>query len=404
VVVMGHTKCGAVTAAVSTVRANQSVTSLPGSIGKVLASMRKEAAQAVEEAPEGALVDLVNRATELNVFATIEKLLRHSKIFRDGVRMMDLQIHGAVYDVGTGEVQWLGQHPNLEQLVRRPLPVHVWKVNPYIREASDWRQGNAAAHITKLQDGNKRFTAAMPTKDEKDNTPSVVHDRIPEAIIIGGSEIRVPIEVIFDAAPGELFVQRSMGSIAGHAAGTLFDSLEYSVLRFAPMLLVVLTETDSQVIGAALDHVNGKATSFGPTHIVLDRVAVSAVQALEQADDDSRFTSATRARTSAGRNMKVRRLTVELNALYTVEQLLRHSKIIRQAVRDGAMEIHAAILHGRGEVEFIGAHPQQKDLISDIVISPDEDVQEKPKDACIELDVDHDDTEADDHSNCKHEH
>jgi len=159
------------------------------------------------------------------------------------------------------------------------------------------------------------------------------------------------------------------------------------------------------VIGAALDHVNGKATSFGPTHIVLDRVAGSAVQAVQQADDDSLFTSATRARTSAGRDMKVRRLTVELNALYTVEQLLRHSKIIRQAVRDGAIEIHAAILHeGTGEVEFIGVHPQQKDLITDIVISPDEDVQEKPSDACIELDVDHDEHEGDDHSNCKHEH
>ena len=66
----------------------------------------------------------------------------------------------------------------------------------------------------------------------------------PFAIVIGGAEVRVPLEKIFDASPGDLVVQRCMGSIAGRRGATLFDSVEYAVVRFAPKLLLVLGESN----------------------------------------------------------------------------------------------------------------------------------------------------------------
>ena len=51
----------------------------------------------------------VKYATKLNVFATIANALHHSKTIRDGVRHVnELQVHGAVYDIFTGEVARLG--------------------------------------------------------------------------------------------------------------------------------------------------------------------------------------------------------------------------------------------------------------------------------------------------------
>jgi len=411
VVVMGHTKCGAVTAAVSTARNNQSMTSLPGSIGKVLATMKREAAQAIAELPEEEIVKQVIRATDLNVFATMEKLIKHSKIVRGGVRTMDVQVHGAVYDIESGEVRWLGQHPEVERIIARPLPVHNWKVGSYMRPAFELTKSMAAAEITSLLDGNKRFVKGNSDVSKNNSLIDASHKN-PSAIVLGGTEMRVPIETVFDSEPGDIVVQRSMGIIAGHPSDSLYGSLEYAVLRFAPKLLVVLAETDSPVITAALDYVYGQPASFGLTHTVMDRVAVSALQAVQQVDDDSRFSSATKARTTAGRGQQVRKLTVELNALYTVEQLLRHSRIIRSAVIAEQMEIHVAVLHEHtGEVEFVGMHPMQSELLADVTISEeDEPETQKTNVTDCELDIEHNHEHDEhhehdhDHSKCTHVH
>ena len=63
--------------------------------------------------------------------------------------------------------------------------------------------------------------------------------------------------------------------------------------------------------------------------------------------------------------MKIMQLASELNALYSVELLLC-SPIIHEAVRSHGLELHAGVLHSRtGEVEFIGRHPMEAELMSD---------------------------------------
>ena len=57
--------------------------------------------------------------------------------------------------------------------------------------------------------------------------------------------------------------------------------------------------------------------------------------------------------TSAASDDLQRNLAVELNALYTIEQLLK-SPVISKAVKDGSLELHAAVLDcTTGKVTFL---------------------------------------------------
>jgi len=158
-------------------------------------------------------------------------------------------------------------------------------------------------------------------------------------------------------AAGELVVQRNMGFIAGRRNGPLQLALEYAVTRFAPKLLLVLGETDSQVVMKAIAKARGAPpTSNGMS--VLDRVMVSAMRAIQQVELDA-------ATSAAGRELKIRHLTTELNVLYTIERILKNSAIVRNAVREHGLELQGAILDSSGEVEFIGGHPMQAVLIKE---------------------------------------
>ena len=53
-------------------------------------------------------------------------------------------------------------------------------------------------------------------------------------------------------------------------------------------------------------------------------------------------------------------------ALYWANIKLMCSPVIREAVRSHGLELHAGVLHSRtGEVEFIGRHPKEKELMSE---------------------------------------
>jgi hypothetical protein len=158
---------------------------------------------------------------------------------------------GGVYDIFTGSVLWLGEHPNLPDIVEHPMPLFTWKFTPYRRVvmATNQISPGAANAIARLKRGNQRFLRGEYHPISSGEIPD------PFAIVIGGAEVRVPIEKIFDVGPGDLVVQRCMGSIAGRPGATLFDSIEYAVVRFAPRLLLVMGESDSEVIQGALSQV-----------------------------------------------------------------------------------------------------------------------------------------------------
>ncbi|CAE7708247.1 mtcA2, partial [Symbiodinium sp. CCMP2456] len=56
-------------------------------------------------------------AVKVNVFHTINFLLKYSKSLRDQVRSGKLEIHGGIYQLETGKVEFLGPSPDQRALV-----------------------------------------------------------------------------------------------------------------------------------------------------------------------------------------------------------------------------------------------------------------------------------------------
>ena len=110
-VVLGHTDCGAVTAAVTGAEVHGHMRDL---VGKITPAVAK--AQASH--PELHGKELVPAATEANVWQSIEECWSNSPMTRRYVASGKVKVVGAIYDVKTGKVQWLGEHPKQEQVAR----------------------------------------------------------------------------------------------------------------------------------------------------------------------------------------------------------------------------------------------------------------------------------------------
>jgi carbonic anhydrase len=108
-IVLGHTKCGAVTAACTGQGLEENVQALMRSIHPAV-----ERAQA-STGKTGS--DIVEVCCIENVFVQIETMFQKSSILRDAVRNGELSIHGAVYDIETGVVTFLGTHPQNDRLI-----------------------------------------------------------------------------------------------------------------------------------------------------------------------------------------------------------------------------------------------------------------------------------------------
>lgn len=109
-VVLGHTKCGAVTAAVTHAQVH-------GSIPPVLAHINPAVRTAKHDHPTLKGDELIAETIKVNVFHSIQELFNRSSIIRHRVSSGKLKVVGALYDISTGQVNWLGEHPRQKQLL-----------------------------------------------------------------------------------------------------------------------------------------------------------------------------------------------------------------------------------------------------------------------------------------------
>ncbi|HEX8875705.1 MAG TPA: methyl-accepting chemotaxis protein [Phycisphaerales bacterium] len=112
-VVLGHTKCGAVSAVATNAKVGGSIPGLVSNIVPAVESARKEHPDVKGEA-------IIPFAIEANVFETIKTMLVTSEELRHLVHEGKLQIVGGVYDIADGKVKWLGEHPNQSALLTAP--------------------------------------------------------------------------------------------------------------------------------------------------------------------------------------------------------------------------------------------------------------------------------------------
>ncbi len=102
ILVMGHTSCGAVKAAVDTASAGKGSDALPGHLPAVVAPIMPAVAETAT-----ASGDRVRAAVMRNVQMTVESLRASGPSIKGGVEHGGLRVVGAVYDLATGEVDFL---------------------------------------------------------------------------------------------------------------------------------------------------------------------------------------------------------------------------------------------------------------------------------------------------------
>jgi carbonic anhydrase len=112
-----------------------------------------------------------------------------------------------------------------------------------------------AQALQRLIDGNRRYAA--------DDAPETMHahavnrrysiaDQRPFATVLGCSDSRVPIEIVFNQGLGELFVIRVAGNILNdHVIG----SVEYAIEMFGCALVMVLGHSNCGAVTAAVEAV-----------------------------------------------------------------------------------------------------------------------------------------------------
>lgn len=109
ILVLGHTKCGAVTAVVKKAEVGGS---LPGLLDNIKPAVRA----AAHDNPKLTGDDLIPKAIRANVWQSIEDLFKRSEVIRDAVREGKLSVVGGLYDISTGAVDFMGKHDRQDAL------------------------------------------------------------------------------------------------------------------------------------------------------------------------------------------------------------------------------------------------------------------------------------------------
>ncbi len=120
-VVMGHTHCGAVDATCTHPDAAH-VQHLVKAITPAVQRVQKETGESGKA--------IVERVVKENVYLQMEQMLTQSEFLRKAIREGNLTLVGAIYDIHTGKVEFLGQHPKNDELSKEPETAPVVEKYP----------------------------------------------------------------------------------------------------------------------------------------------------------------------------------------------------------------------------------------------------------------------------------
>jgi carbonic anhydrase len=198
---------------------------------------------------------------------------------------------------------------------------------------------SATEALQRLQQGNRRFVSGEARQGatiSAADTPHPEEGQAPFAAILGCSDSRVPTEIVFDQAFGDLFVIRVAGNIV---APSQIGSIEFTAAKFGTPLVVVMGHSNCGAIKATLDHMRGLSEDLSRNLMsIIDRVrpSLDSILELDIQDDDALLDVAARANVSA-----------------SVRALGKGSDMLRQLTEDRALTIVGAEYSlETGEVDF----------------------------------------------------
>ena len=179
---------------------------------------------------------------------------------------------------------------------------------------------SAESVLDALITGNTRFREGLSSPKPWQRANDYA-DQNPIAIILGCSDARVPVEIIFDQGPGDLFVIRVAGNIV---APSQIGSVEFAALQFQVPLVVVMGHTRCGAIDATLQHMqNSEDHATDNLKSIVDRIApsmTSVVEANTSGDQESLAYHCMRANVRASVN-QLKHGSSELEGLTEAGQL-----------------------------------------------------------------------------------
>lgn len=202
-----------------------------------------------------------------------------------------------------------------------------------------------------LREGNSRFVSGVRSLDavmSQLNRSKLVAGQAPFAVILGCSDSRVPVEIVFDQGLGDLFVIRVAGNVV---APSQVGSVEFAAERYGTRLVVVLGHTQCGAVEAtleALQQPGGQQTRNLASIVDRIRPSVEGLLSTGQQGDAAALMSA----------------AVRANVRVSVDHLRHGSAVLERLIREeGLRVVGAEYSLETGRVEFF-------DVPVDIVQQP----------------------------------
>ena len=156
--------------------------------------------------------------------------------------------------------------------------------------------------IERLKEGNRRFVAGRRQSGaiSSRRRARLAGGQTPFTVILGCSDSRVPVELVFDQGLGDLFVIRVAGNVA---TPSQVGSVEFAVGMFGVGLVVVLGHTRCGAIEAVLKELDHSPENCsGNLESILSRIRPTVQSLLDTAphtDHDTLIRQAVRANVRA---------------------------------------------------------------------------------------------------------
>lgn len=204
---------------------------------------------------------------------------------------------------------------------------------------------SAPEALERLREGNRRFVSDVPSRDTlrlQTRRSELAAGQEPFAAILGCSDSRVPVEIVFDQGLGDLFVIRVAGNIV---APSQIGSVEFAAERFGTRLVVVLGHSRCGAVQATLEELQRPTeTQSRNLRSIVDRVrpSVEGLLATELRHDPDALV----------------RHAVRDNIRASTNHLRHGSQVIEQLIqKDGLLVVGAEYSLETGVVDFFDGGP-----------------------------------------------
>jgi carbonic anhydrase len=109
--------------------------------------------------------------------------------------------------------------------------------------------------LKELLAGNQRFVAGhtLNPRQSPADFSKLASGQVPDAVIVGCADSRVPPEILFDQGVGDLFVIRVAGNVVSGAGPIIKGSIAYAVAVLGASLIMVLGHSECGAVKAALE-------------------------------------------------------------------------------------------------------------------------------------------------------